>query len=153
MGKYSRDEDVVPIKDFIKGYKLNFQISMKFWLSFLLLFFLLVWAQQELSLVSSGIRILGIFLIPMLIFLTAINLWAFPILSRYEIGLKNLWLLSWVSFFQRWYQSLLLIIIIGVAVFFFYQLPAVLMVFGPGLIPFLIMFTLKKSLNKLKPSD
>ena len=92
VGRYLREKDMFFASQYFKYYKSNFKSCIKFWTIILILFFLLFFDYEFFSIDKSS----GTYMIFMLlgIVLGLISLYAFPINSRFEIKLKDLFLTS-----------------------------------------------------------
>lgn len=92
MGKLNRDKSISPAIDFFKSYKTNFKQSTLYWLLFLLISVILV--VDILFVIERGWLVLTV--ISLVIFLIVIlsAIYAFTLLSRFEVTFRNLVLFS-----------------------------------------------------------
>ncbi len=91
MGKLVREKEISPTKDFWTYYKKNFMIGTKYWL---LKWTILVILLLDLRYTGFNIQVLTPIIFILIIVALLILLYAFPILTRFEVKIKNLWLVA-----------------------------------------------------------
>ena len=149
MGKLQREKEISPLADYIKGYKQNFKISLAFWIPQLLLLFILFNNYYYITR-TGNFSVFILLIIFLLIFVLALNLYAFPILVRFEMMLKNLWIISCLYFFKHWKLTFLnMTTLLSFAVIYF-QFPFITLLFFSSIVPYLIMFNLRKILEEME---
>ncbi|KAB8130995.1 DUF624 domain-containing protein [Gracilibacillus oryzae] len=144
MGKLTREKEISPTKDFWLYYKKNFGISMKYWLvKWTILAMLLV----DLRYANINMKWLTPILIILIIIFLFIMLYAFPILTRFEVKFKNLWIVSIYANF-KFFKSTLLNLSSFVALTIIYLFaPGISIWFCMSIASFFIMFNLRKPLE------
>ncbi|WP_251549787.1 YesL family protein [Neobacillus muris] len=103
LGKLIREKELSPLRDFFYGYKINFKDTLKFWLPFLaVLFILLVDLHYFNSKGSILYLILSVVFLVAIIVLLVLTLNAFLINAGFVFRTKDLWKLSvYYSFKKR----------------------------------------------------
>lgn len=152
MGKLVREKEIQPMKDYLKGYKKNFKIALSYWMTQLCLLFILTLNYFYIT-ETGELTILLPFFIFLLIFILSLNLYAFPILSRYEMKLKNLWIVSAYYFFKHWKLTLLNLTTILAFVLIYYQFASIVFLFFTSVISYLLMFNLKPLFQRLEAQE
>ena len=149
MGKLQREKEISPLVDYIKGYKQNFKISLAFWIPQLFLLFILFTNYYYITR-TGNFSVFLLLIIFLLIFILALNLYAFPILVRFEMTLKNLWIISCLYFFKHWKSTFLnMTTLLSFAIIYF-QFPFITLLFFSSIVPYLIMFNLRKILEEME---
>ena len=149
MGKFVREKEISPLKDYVKGYRQNFKLAFFYWILQLLIFFVLLNNYYYITRTGSFsiFILLTVFLI---IFILGLNIYAFPILVRFEIGFKNLWIVSCLCFFKYWKLTCLnLTTLLSFAIIYF-QFPFLTLLFLASVLPYLVMFNLRKLLKDIE---
>lgn len=149
MGKLVREKEISPMKDFIKGYKQNFKISLSYWLGQLSLLFILTLNYYYITRTGELTGLLPLFL-SLGFFLLTLNLYAFPILTRFEMKTKNLWILSAYCFFKHWKLTLLNLTTVISFVFIYYQFASLLFLFFSSLLAYFLMYNLRNLFERLE---
>lgn len=152
IGKFIREKEISPLQDYLKGYKKNFKISLSYWLIQLSLLFILSINYHYIT-QTGALAILLPFFIVLALFILSLNLYAFPILSRFEIKLKNLWIVSAYYFFKYWKLTLLNLTTIISFVFIYYQFASTLFLFFSSVVTYFIMFNLKNLFQRLEAQE
>lgn len=147
MGKLTREKEIQPTRDFWRYYRKNFVISMKYWLVKWTILALLLIDMQYTSIHMD-------WLTPILIILLAlfllIMLYAFPILTRFEVKIKNLWIVS-IYANVKFFKTTILNISTFVSLFIIYLFaPSITMWFCISIASFFIMFNMKKPFEHLE---
>ena len=149
MGELIKEGEISATAAFFKGYKQNFKISLQFWLTQLLLILIFsfnyFYIRETMNLT---------FLLPLLLALLAgilfTNLYAFPILTRFNITVKNLWIISISSLYKYWQRSLLNAAITVTFLFLSFHHPLIIILSFASVIPYLIMYNLRNFLKELE---
>ncbi|WP_186578222.1 YesL family protein [Aquibacillus kalidii] len=140
MGRFIREREISPTLDYWKAYKRNFGISMRYWFIQLTVMFILVvdfyYATRNIN-AASPLFLILLFICGM------IMMYAFPILTRFEVKMKNLFLISIYSNFKYFKTTLLNATSIISFGFIFYYIPSISSLFAVSLICFFIMFNLQ----------
>lgn len=115
-GKKARKEDVYVFRGFFKSFKENFLQG-----TLLTIIFSLLWYSGYLyfRILTSGaasnwVKIAGLFFIIQLIFIT---LYVFPILSRFDMPIKNIILSSFIFANRHFISTIICAVLFGVCVF------------------------------------
>ncbi|MDX8044560.1 DUF624 domain-containing protein [Gracilibacillus sp. S3-1-1] len=141
MGKVIRERDLNPTKDFWSYYKKNFRLSTKYWfIQWTILTVLIVdiyYANQFLPILSPVFLLLFIFSLFIL-------LYAFPIMSRFEVKLKNLFIVSIYAIFRYFKTTLLHITTLISLAIIYYAAPSITIWFCMSTAAFFLMFNMKK---------
>ncbi len=147
MGKLIRERDLSPTKDFWKYYKNNFGIATRYWLvQWTIMAILIVdmyYTNQFLSVLSP------VFLI-LLIFMLFVMLYAFPILTRFEVKLKNLFIVSVYAIFRYFKTTLFHISTLVSLTIIYYFAPGITVWFCMSVAGFFIMFNMRKPLQLME---
>lgn len=106
MGKFFRYEDISVIKNYIKGYKSNFLMSIK--IGLLLNTPIMLIAYSLFRAATPFYYLQVIFVICLLMMM----LYTYPLLSRYHITVKNLLVLSFISILKQVKSTLAMIILL-----------------------------------------
>jgi len=148
MGKLVREKEISPTRDFFQGYKKNFKISLLFWLAQLLMLTVLITNlhQNELELHA----ILAIFFFILIFFLFLVSCYGFAILSRFEMKLKDLYVLSIYYIFKYWKRTLLNLFGGIFALLLYIQFPVISIFFLASGIGWMLMSNLKSVLAGLE---
>ncbi|WP_208586548.1 YesL family protein [Gracilibacillus suaedae] len=147
MGKMIRERDLSPTKDFWSYYKNNFEIATKYWIVQLTIMTILIidiyYANQFLAVLSP------VFLI-LLIFMLFLMLYAFPILSRFEVKLKNLLIVSVYAVFRYFKTTLFHISTLISLGIIYYFAPSITVWFCMSVAVFFMMFNMRKPLQLME---
>jgi len=148
MGKLVREKEISPTRDFFAGYAKNFKISLAFWSLQLLMITILITnlRQNEVELQS----ILSIFFLIMLFFLLLVSFYGFAILSRFEVTLKNLYVISAYYVFKYWKRTLFNLFGAIFSLLLLIQFPIVSIFFLASGIGFMLMLNLKAVLAEME---
>ncbi|GAB2539632.1 DUF624 domain-containing protein [Gracilibacillus alcaliphilus] len=147
MGKAIREQDLKPVKDFFSYYRKNFAVSSKYWLIHLTAVTILIIDIHYANIYFSALSPIFLFLIVILLFMM---LYAFPILTRFEVKIKNLLMVSIYSIF-RFYKTTLLhlstLLSLGII---YYFAPGIVWWFCMSAAVFFIMLNMNKPLKVLE---
>jgi len=150
MGKFIREGEIAPTKDFFHFYKLNFIQSL---LVGVILNTATSIAYFDMVYFSSkGNQLFSYFFLVLLVLIILLSMYIYPIISRYNIKIIHLFKLSINLLIKKIYISLscISIIIIVFGVFRITRLSLVAVLFGVSIICYLIMRIEKKTINELE---
>lgn len=94
MGKVVRDEDISTFKDYWKSFKMNFKQGTFIWLIMVAVFFVLYVNIRNVSLMGNMAKFIYPMQIAVLIELLIISVYVFPLLSRYNMTIRNIFKMS-----------------------------------------------------------
>jgi len=138
VGRCLREKDMFFASQYFKYYKSNFKSCVKFWAIILILFFLLFFDYKFFSLDEfSGAYMIFVFLG---IVLGLTSLYAFPINSRFEISLKDLFLTSIYYMIKNMPYTFLKVVILFLSYTLFKKVSIFLVLFVPVALCFVLMF-------------
>lgn len=141
MGKLIRTKDIRPFMDFWKYYRQLFKISFTYWfIQWTVIVILLVdirYTNLNMSVLSPALWVL-------LIFSLFIMLYAIPILTRFEVRLKNLLIVSVYSIFKFFKTTLLHLSTLASLIFIYLFAPSFSILFCMSVVAFFIMFNMRK---------
>ncbi|WP_054859849.1 DUF624 domain-containing protein [Gracilibacillus sp. JCM 18860] len=141
MGKLVREKEISPTKDFWSYYKKNFMIGTKYWL---LKWTILVILLLDLRYTGFNIQVLTPIIFILIIVALLILLYAFPILTRFEVKIKNLWLVAIYANFKFFKTTLLnLSTFVSLGVIYYFA-PSITIWFCMSIATFFIMFNMRK---------
>ena len=146
MGKLVREGDISPVKAYARGYVVNFKIAFCFGLIQSLIFASLA-VNLGIIFDTFWMAILFMLLIALLLM---ISLYGFAILSRFEMKLKNLCLISIYTTFKRWPTTLYNFIVSAFFLILINIIPAYILPFFASTYVYWIMRNLKKTLADLE---
>ena len=149
MGKLVKEGEINATETFFKNYKQNFKISFQFWLSQLLVLLIISFNYIYIR-ETSTLTFLIPLLLGLLINILLINLYAFPILTRFHITLKNIWILSISSLFKYWHCSLLNASATVAFLLLYFHYPLIITLSFMSVLPYLIMYNLRVFLKELE---
>lgn len=92
MGKLNRDKTISPFKDFFNSYKVNFRQSTQYWGLFLVVSVILI--VDILFVLQRGWLVLTVISIILYTVVILSAIYAFSLLSRFEVSLKHLVIFS-----------------------------------------------------------
>lgn len=147
MGKLVREREVSPTPEYWKAYKNSFGTSFKYWFIQLTIMFIIM---VDIYYSTSNVNILSPLYLVLLVFSLLVMMYAFPIIARFEVKIRNLIIISVYSIF-RFFKSTLLntTSIIAFGVIFFY-LPSISSLFFISLIAFFVMYNLQDPLLQME---
>lgn len=137
MGEIIREKDICFSSYFFKTYKSNFKSNLKLWLTELILLtiFFIDFQYFYLKIPSLGIHIIFIILA---IFVLILGLYAFPINCRFNLKFKDLIALSFYYSIKKFHITLLKVIVISLAFFLVSKIHAILVLFIPSILCFIL---------------
>ncbi|RCW74772.1 YesL family protein [Saliterribacillus persicus] len=141
MGKYVREKEVRPTIDFWIYYKKNFKPAFLYWIitstALMVLFIDIYYAEGFLAFFTPFFFVLCIGIFVILIY-------ALPILTRFEVKQKNLWVVSFYSIFRFIKTTILNITTILSLALIYYIAPGTIVWFFMSLAAYFIMFNMRK---------
>src|SRR5699024_12488123 len=117
MGKLVREKDLNPTKDFFIAYKTNFITTMKYWLIQLTVIFILL---IDILQTATDTSLFSMIYLILLMVCILIMIYALPIIARFEVKIKNLFIISIYANFKYIKTTLLIlstIVTIGIIYF------------------------------------
>lgn len=143
MGKLVREKDVNPTKDFFYAYKTNFKTTMKYWLIQLTIIFILLVDILQSATDTSLFSPVYLILLIVCIF---IMIYALPIISRFEVKVKNLFIISIYANFKYIKTTLLNVSTIIAFGFIYFNFPSLSSLFMVSLIGYFVMYNSQQPL-------
>lgn len=152
MGKLRREKQISPWQDYWRGYTENFKTALIYWCMQLIVLFILFNNYHFIT--RTGYFRAFIFLnIALIVFVSGLNLYAIPVMVRFEMKVKDLWILAILYFFKHWKLTLLnLTTIISFGVIYF-TFPFLTLLFLTSVISYLIMFNLRNVMIQLEEEN
>lgn len=147
MGKLIREKEINPTLEYFRAYKLNFLPTMKYWL--IQLTILLILSVDVFYSINRSNILSPVFFI-LIIVCFFIMIYAFPIISRFEVKMKNLFIVSIYSNFKFPKATLLNASTIIVFGFLHWNFPSISTLFSISLIGFFVMYNLQDPLAYLE---
>ncbi|MEK5038147.1 YesL family protein [Sporosarcina sp. FSL K6-3457] len=147
MGKLVREKEMNPTSEYFKAYKANFFITMKYWMIQLSIIFILL---IDVHYSTSNDNILSPFFLILLLICLFIMLYAFPIISRFEVKIKSLFIISIYSNFKFLKASLVNITSLIAFAIISINFPSISSLFSISLLVYFIMYNLREPLERLK---
>lgn len=147
MDKLISDKVIRPTADFWQFFVRNFKVSTKYWL---IQWTILVILIIDIYYANLNIPSLSIVFLIFIVFFLLLILYTFPILTRFEVKLKNLFIVSIYSLFRYIKVTLLnatTLLAFGVI---YYIVPGITVLFFMSLICFFIMYNLQPVFNQLE---
>lgn len=137
MGQLVRTGDLAPVKDFLRAYRTNLWLSMKYWflqlvLSAIMLIDAIYFYQRDWLILAA------VFLILFLL-VCLFSLIGFPLLATFEIQLKSIYQATVVVIWQYAVKQLVNLLTIVALVITFWAFPSELFLFLFSLIAFYVM--------------
>jgi len=149
MGKLIREGDVSPTKDFWRGYKMNFMISLKYWLVMLLLLFV-VFVNLTHIFDTGQFSAFSWFFIILLALIFTLNFSAFSILSRFGVTVKNLWIYAVLNLFKKWRLAIFNLTTFLACYLIYVTFPVLISLFFVSGTVYFIAFNNKKMLMEME---
>jgi len=148
-GKFMRAHELSFFKDFMKGYANNAKTAFKYGLvkGGLLTVLLINYRQIVMQEVMHPFFLLTLLLI---LFIICLTLFAFPIMVRFEMTVKNLYLLALVCFFKQFKLTLLNVTTVTSFLIIYFRFPFLSLLLLPSVMVYFINFNLRHLLMKLE---
>lgn len=150
-GKFIREGDISPFKDYFKSYKLNFKESMKIWIIQLLLIVIIV-IDIRYMIVSKNIILLSLFK-PLLFIggiIFSISIYLYAILSRFELKTRDLIKISIIYTFKKLPLSIINIFLVLGLVYFASVKSQIFIPILSGIIAYLLMLGQTSTLKEIE---
>ena len=147
MAEIVREKDISFTSYFFNSYKTQFKSNFKLWFVELLTIFFVDFQYFYLNMSSSGLHI--IFLI-LGIFVLILGLYAFPINCRFHMKLRDIVALSFYYSIKKFYITLLKIIVTLIVLFLVAKIHALLVLFIPSILCFILTIYDKPILLELE---
>ncbi|GEM04886.1 hypothetical protein HMI01_18740 [Halolactibacillus miurensis] len=149
MDKLIEDKIIAPTKTFWHYFRVNFKTAMSYWLIISTLLLILIVDLYYANLFAPFLSM--VFLI-LMVGVIVIAMYGFPILTRFESGLKSLFVVSTYAVFRFFKVTVLnatTLISFGII---FYYMPGILSLFLMSFIAFFMMYNLKQPFIILQDS-
>lgn len=150
MGKFLREGEISPTKDFFHFYKLNFLQSLLVGVILNIAISIAYFDMDYFS--SSGNKAFSYFFLVLLALVIMLSMYIYPIISRYNIRIGHLFKLSINLLIKKIYISLTCIsmIIIVFGILRISRLSLIALLFGASIICYLIMRIERKMIDELE---
>lgn len=150
MGKFLRDGEIAPTKDFFHFYKLNFFQSLLVGVILNIAISITYFDMNYFS--TSGNHFFSYFFLVLLVLVIMLSMYIYPIISRYNIRIDYLFKLSINLLIKKIYISLscISIIIIVFGILRITRLSLIALLFGVSVICYLIMRIERKMIDELE---
>lgn len=139
MWKIIKEKDVSILSDFFKGYRENFKQAIVAWI--IILIFLSLFAVNYYIMTAqnwASFLILPFFILISL--LICATFYLFPLISIYEIKLKDAFKLGFYFTLKKFNLTIILLVLFVIAGYLFILFPTVLIIVLPGFLAFIVMF-------------
>ncbi|GKX67848.1 YesL family protein [Inconstantimicrobium mannanitabidum] len=150
MGKLVRGEDISSTKDFFHSYKINF--GQAFYIAIIINALITVCYIDIGYFVSRNLMIVSYIFLAAIVILLMLSFYIYPILSRFNLGIIQIFKLAIRLGVKKVYISLtsisMIIIVLGFVKFMGISLVGVL--FGGSVICYIIMRLQKKTMDELE---
>lgn len=147
MGKFVREKDVNPTKDFFIAYKTHFIPTMKYWLIQLTMIFILL---IDILQTVTDTSLFSIVYLILLIVCLLIMIYALPIISRFEVRMKNLFIVSIYANFKYIKTTLLNVSTVIAFGIIYFKYPSITSLFMVSLIGYFVMYNLQKPMLQME---
>lgn len=150
MGRFIREGEIAPTKNFFYFYKLNFFQSLLVGVILNIAISITYFDMDYFS--SSGNQVISYFFLVLLVLVIMLSMYIYPIISRYNIRIGHLIKLSINLLIKKIYISLscISIIIIVFGILRITRLSLIALLFGVSIICYLIMRIEKKMIDELE---
>jgi uncharacterized membrane protein YesL len=150
MGKFLREGEIAPTKDFFHFYKLNFLQSLLVGVILNIAISIAYFDMDYFS--SSGNKPFSYFFLVLLVLVIMLSMYIYPIISRYNIRIGHLFKISINLLIKKIYISLtcISIIIIVFGILRISRLSLIALLFGASIICYLIMRIERKMIDELE---
>lgn len=137
MGQLVRTGDLAPVKDFVRAYRTNFWLSMKYW--FLQLMLSAIMLIDAIYFYQRDWLILAVVFLVLFILVCLFSLIGFPLLATFDSQLKSIYQATVVVIWQYALKQLVNLLTLIALVIIFWAFPSELFLFLFSLIAFYIM--------------
>lgn len=156
MGKLIREKDINITKDYFKAYKTNFTQSLLFGtLEIMLICILSIDIKYFIS--SAFPKVLTVSIFVIIVFVFSINLYVFPIISRFYLNWKDVLKTATYYTIKKFNITLLCLSSFLIVIFIFLKVSNLILLFISSIVCYLIMYYQKNILleieNKLKKDN
>jgi len=138
MGKLIREKDVNITKSFFKAYKVNFFQSLLFWTLELIIVSIL-FIDIKLFISSNYPKFLTIFVFIVIVFVSSMGLYVFPIISRFYLGWKDILKTAAYYTIRKFHITILNFATFLVVGIIFFKVSTFIVVFISSIICYLLM--------------
>ncbi|MBW9148745.1 DUF624 domain-containing protein [Clostridium sp. CM028] len=149
MGKLIREKDINITKDFFKAYKVNFFQSLFFW-SLEIITLSILFIDIKLVISSSYPKFLTVFIFIVVAFIFSMNLYVFPIISRFYLSTKDIFKTAAYYTIRKFHITILNLASFLVVILIFFKVSTFILVFISSIICYLIMFYQQKILLEIE---
>lgn len=149
MGKLLRDKSLNVFKDFIKGIKLNLKQSLFFWLSELIIVFILYFNIKFFSTVNYNLILIGIFIFISILIATTTP-YIYILMSRFSMKNIDLLKTSLILTFTRPLMTVSNILICLVSLLLFEMVPGAMCLFIFSIFTFLLSYINRALISQLE---
>lgn len=151
VGKFIREKQINPFKDYIKAYKLNFSDSMRIWLVQIVLL-LIVILDVRYMIISKNEILVALFkpLMFICLIVITISIYIYIILSRFKLSMKDLIVVSVIYTFKKLPLSMIsLFVLLGIT-FYSYVRSQILIPAIPVIIAYILLWGQKSTLKEIE---
>ncbi|MBU3158775.1 DUF624 domain-containing protein [Clostridium frigoris] len=153
MGKIIREKDVSITKDYFKAYKTNFTQSLFFGALEIMIICILS-IDIKYFITSAYPKVLTVSTFVIIVFVFSINLYIFPIISRFYLGWKDVLKTAMYFTIRKFNITLLCLSSFLIIGFIFFKVTTFILIFIPCIVCYLVMYYQKNILleieNKIK---
>lgn len=149
MGKLLRDKSLNVFQDFIKGIKLNLKQSLFFWLSELIIVFILYFNIKFFSTVNYNLILIGIFIFISILIATTTP-YIYILMSRFSMKNIDLLKTSLILTFTRPLITVSNILICLVSLLLFEMVPGAMCLFIFSIFTFLLSYINRALISQLE---
>lgn len=149
MGKLLRDKSLNVFQDFIKGIKLNLKQSLFFWLSELIIIFILYFNIKFFSTVNYNLILIGIFIFISILIATTTP-YIYILMSRFSMKNIDLLKTSLILTFTRPLMTVSNILICLVSLLLFEMVPGAMCLFIFSIFTFLLSYINRALISQLE---
>lgn len=149
MGKLLRDKSLNVFQDFIKGIKLNLKQSLFFWLSELIIVFILYFNIKFFSTVNYNLILIGIFIFISILIATTTP-YIYILMSRFSMKNIDLLKTSLILTFTRPLITVSNILICLVSLLLFEMVPGTMCLFIFSIFTFLLSYINRALISQLE---
>ena len=137
MGVLVRTGDLAPVKDFIRSYRDNFIVSMKYWLLQLLLRAIML--VDAVYFFNQDFKIIAAVFLLLFVLINLFSLIGFPLLVTFEITVRNVYRATVVIIWRYPVKQLINLLTLIAFVIIFWAFPSELFLFLFSLMAFYVM--------------
>lgn len=153
MGKVVRDEDFSTFKDFWKSFKMNFKQSTIITLILAVLYLILYVDLKNISAFGSMAKIIMPAQFAVVIELVFITLYIFPILSRFDMPIKNLFKTAFFMSNKHIFSTITCATSIVAIVFLIYKVPGLFIMMPFSLYGLAVSYILNNVFRRYIPEE